>query len=641
MGVSADRMRGCVAGVLAVAVLAGGAWGQTTAAATGRGGVAGAKVSSGIPANLLAQVPENAVAVLYWAGTEAMGKTWSESKGAQAAGLFKIAEVFGRIGVYHTEKSDLEDPNALMLRALLGADDIAAGKPSLVAFVPSEKSGRFVTVHVMDGGKDVETLAKTLRDRTAKLPSRGASWRDGTVLVHAPYASAPPRPPKKGEVVAKFAETDWYKDAVGRMVEKPAMVILLQPRAALVPGGENERAQEALNNAGLGEGDYGVLSAAVEGTEWVSRGFVRSAAPRKGIPAAFLPGRKVSETLLRRVPAETTYFSSYRMDPNRILGGFKDLFGDDAEGGGQFARRGEQIKTNNPVEIALSGLSLALTVDVRNGLLRGLGPDWVLATVATKDGGKKGLVAMNRLTDAEKVRATLTGAGRAIDRLTLMVRKHGFERYRFATEQRPGITLFKLGPEGAGASTQAATKAAGAATRTTVWTIRDGLLVIGDDVDVVAAALATPAKSVVDSGRVKEIQGMLDAPDSAAVGFADIGASGGEGFDALVELAKYLDGVDPELKLEGLLPARAKAVELLKGVSVSAAWTDDAGYYFRSRGAFPGVELFSPLGVAVLRGLPESLKAERAAGKVRQGEIAPEEEQGGGPSQGSPSELPN
>jgi hypothetical protein len=397
-------------------------------------------------------------------------------------------------------------------------------------------------------------------------PARRSGGTNQRTPANQPPAAAP-----------SLRDNPRFADWLGRQSSAPAAFAWFEAGPLVSMGLAQTTFADRASQSGLSDIEYVGLSGAFISGQWRSRAFVSVPAPRKGL-ALLLPEKRISQTLLERIPADTPYFDVIRFDARTALLGFKEAWGDDAKEGATsvFVKRGEFIETPNLVELAIGLASNDLGTPLRNGILRSLGPDWVGFVPTLGSGSASGIVYINRPNDAEQVRTNMVGAARELDRLTLDSKDN---RYEYSAVNRPGLNIAILTHKGG--------------TGKLVWTVRDGFFILGDDVEVVARAAISPttANSLGKSPEYASILQSLGAPDHAAPGRIDLAALWPTVHARLLALAFAADLVSPANapRLAPLIPDRDIVARHLTPV-ISAGWSDDAGYHFVWSGPFPAAD---------------------------------------------------
>lgn len=587
-----------------------------------------------VPA-MIEKVPADAMLVAAWGGydgnagykssklaklvdTLGLGKVWAEQAAAanKAAGGNAVAvgsSLFARPAIAWVRVAGTKVETVLMVDAGAEADGIATAvnnamaKMEAAAPAAAKSPGKGKKKAESDNaeGGDAEKAPPPVRSSTRfqkegqllvlrqewenAFPEATEEKKEGGENSEEKEAKpAKKRSPGRSGLLAD----DDFADAMTTIKGKPLAMVWLKPGLAYLPMIAHTAIIQNLQDSGLpgarfavATGDFG------KSGEWEADLFI-AAKDRKGLAKSLLSERKVSPTLLARIPGDATYFEAFRLDTRELLEGFAAAFGDDPIGKLEEAKATEShhFNTPNAVEARINHWSLWIDQDLR-GAVRALGPDFIATTVksATVPGGEA-TVVLNRLRDGEKFRFVTDGAAIWLDRSSVDD-KEG--HWKFSTDERKGLTIHTLELE----FPPPAVKPAGQADIKVCWGARDNLLAFSTDVDAVAAAFTTPpaGKSVVDSGRVKAILSDLGAPENAAVSALDLPAVWPAWHAHITAMATAIDMAKavPGMKVAALVPDKDKVGAMLTPAT-SAGWTDAEGYHFKSRSPVPALDLFGP-----------------------------------------------
>lgn len=320
------------------------------------------------------------------------------------------------------------------------------------------------------------------------------------------------------------------------------------------------RVRDAINLGGIHRIAY---SGGFDGRNWADRLFIAAPAPRTGIAMLF-DSQPLDQQFLRFFPQDATVVFAGRFDLATLL--------QEAQ---QAITRADQ-PTGERMDNGLLELNEALGIHLQNDLLEPLGDHWGFYISPTVGGDSMlGFALVNRLDDAQKVdQALATLAQRASQALE--------------KESGPNVTVrFKQTEiDGIGVHYLAIPLVAPS------WTVHDGTLYVGLYPQVVVAAAQHDAGggNIVDNPQYQEVMGHLGVDQPGTVQFIDMTARVPQGYGAWLAISQLYLGLADMSGLQApamVLPPLNVIMRNITPVG-GVTWSDDTGYYARSREPFPG-----------------------------------------------------
>lgn len=567
------------------------------------------------------RVPADAMIYVGWNGSRDMGPSYAGSHLKAVLDASDVPELFNqflpavmnRIG-----KEDRDAADAMQLAAEIGKDlwsypsafffgglNMAQGQP------PTPKAGILIRAGA-DSRAVMQRLSGPVQKAQAELPFPLTLTQSGdvvAVLIGYAQADLPGGAVKSLSSTAAFTKTAAMvqKDAViAAYLDNEKLLTLIETGVQM--SGDPQAAQmwpkmkDALGISGLKQA---MFTAGFDGKGWQGNVFIGAPQPRTGL-LALLDAKPISDETLKLIPKNARNASAASLDLARVLVEIRN------------AIQKVEPRARQQMDQVLADISRKLGVDIEKDLINGLGSEWASYVSPTVGGNNVlGLVTINHLKDpakAEKALAKLADIGNQMlgdsmrdAEVKITLRHEVVNRVKITYLATPFITP--------------------------AWTVRDGNLYVALYPQVLVAAAQQGGKG----------ESLLDNPDFVALRKSLLGAKGAAASGiSFVDLPKAA----PESYGVWLLVSRLAGFGDLFGVpspsmilppldvltqnltpAGGAAWSDAAGWHWRSNAPFPGSEIFAtdpvstyftsagPAAVGVL--LPSLNRAREQANRIK------------------------
>jgi hypothetical protein len=538
---------------------------------------------------LIGHVPADAVAYVGWAGADAMGPRYEQSKlkvimeHPPLRRLLEKAMAEGRAGGRAAVNQDEE-------AAALGEQMLDhlwrrpwAGFVTDQLFVGPQGKTMPRGGLIMDMG-DADQAAVLLdlinRIEAAAPPDAEAppsrAFTDGNLVVMLLDDAEGELALGQGDEAARLA----FDGAMAHVRPDAAVVVFADvPRCLkLIEKGMAAQGQGLLDDRwtklrpvlGLDGIRRVVFGAGFVERDWATTLHIEAPAPRRaGGLLSLLEAEPIGDDALRIVPKLATWLSVSRLDVGRAL----DLMRSAAVALGPDAVLAFEADV-------LGAASAALDMDVE-GALRGLGDLWVMYADPSQAGFMNmGFCAINSLADAERVEL-------ALDRLETwanqMLTEHGEElglHVRITRVQQGGLTIRSLAWPMVSPS----------------WCVADGRLIVAlspQGIGTAAIYARGGQPSILDQEKFTATRRLLGDGPFVSLGYADLPQTAGTMF----QLQAMALGILPQLPIEdnplAAIPPPALVMPLLSP-AMHVGRIDDTGYTFQTLSPFPYAGFLSP-----------------------------------------------
>jgi prepilin-type processing-associated H-X9-DG protein len=577
---------------------------------------------------LIERVPDDAFVYVGWAGTEALGPAYHNSKLRKFLNATAFEQLMADTLPALMHKLNEEEPDKgpqikhgetitrIVLRRpfamYVGGMRAVDRKPDSDDPVPH-------LGFLVQAGPDKDALVTAVTALLKEAPQEQSKPRlivDGdlvAVVLGYDEKAAPLAVPGKGVALSAA-----FTAAKRHFIANPAVTLYVDAEQAIARVGEMVQA-DGDEDAAAGWGRFMeasglkgfrrmIISAGFTQDQWQSQTFLDAPAPRKGIVKLLEP-QALDVGLLSRMPADATSAGIVNFDFAQLLATVREI------------ATAVNPEAGKKVQQGLGAAGMAVGRRIEDEIFAPLGKQWGLFT-SPGQGAQNimGLIAVNKLDDEKLAKAAWGDLYFALSNtLPNMMRRQGVQVTPAADEKAiPGATVYSF--------------------RVSAWpaipcfTFHNGYMYLGADPAVlVTAATATDSPKFTGNARVVELLKQIEAPEKlTGFRYADLAATGDD-------VGEQLEGLWPMLvqqaKAEGIpLPDRllppSKDLAGLLGPALSVSWVDEKGFYSRDRSPFPGSSSFgylrgdeltvvgvSALGVSIL--LPSLNRAREAANRVK------------------------
>lgn len=543
------------------------------------------------------KIPSDALIYVSWAGTDNLGPAYAKShlKGIldesalpQAAAEFlpRLAERAGRM-----------DPMAGdVIKTVSAIGGPMWRKPWAFYFGGIDVGGNGPMPRVaflFDAGQDANALLQTINNplRAAGAPLQASMGAPGIVVIGAGQMKGDAVLPPQAmiDLLDGGANADKSKSLAG-LPGFTAALSKTKPNSALTVYANTEGIVKLVddllpqfgppgvpaiwntnkNNLVLNGFKRIVLTSGFDGADWQTDLFVDAPAPRAGLAQMLFDGPKYSDDTLKAVPADATWVVGQQLELNVIL----DMVGTI---GSQAITPTFPLQMNRAFEQA----RVATGVRLREDLLASMSQDWVLYTSPTVGGGGSlGVVAVNRLLDAEKVDNGLSKLATYFNQ-NLPPEFNGIAepKIEFRTTKISGFDIHYFAIPAVAPS----------------WTVKDGYLIVGLFPQTVASAashVAAKGKSILDNQGFQAIRKRIGGKPGLSLAYFDLPASLPAAYPTMLiggRLQGFADMFGVPMP-EPLVPPLEKLKPHVTPAGMMA-WSEADGYHVRSVTPFPGASI--------------------------------------------------
>lgn len=566
------------------------------------------------------RVPADAIVYVGWSGSRDMGPGYAGSHLKAVLDQSDIPEfvneflpaVMKRIG-----QEDRDAAEAMQLASEIGKDlwqypsAFFFGGINLAGQQPAPKAGVLIRAGA-DSRAVMQRLTGPVEKARAELPFPLTLVQSGdvvAVLVGYQQADLPAGAAKSLSAAPEFvrAVASTQKDAVVAAYLDGEKLLALIEMGVQMSGDPNAAQMYPKIKAALGVENLkqAMFTAGFDGKGWQRNIFVGAPQPRTGLLALF-DAKPVSDDAIRLIPQNARTASAASFDLTRAL----------AEIRGSIEKIDPGVRQQ--LDQTLANISQQLGLDIERDLIGAMGNEWASYMSPTVGGNNfLGAVGINRLRDPAK-------AEQALGKLTdiannILADKLRGEDVRISL-RRETIGGLKI--------TYLATPFV-----TPTWTIKNGNLYIAlyPQVAATAAGLAGKGGSLLDNPDFAAMRKTLAGGKGAApsaISFNDLPKAAPDTYAmwlAVSRLAGFGDMFGVPSPAMILPPLDVLAQHLTP--SGSAAWSDAAGWHWRSTAPFPGSEILGtdpisayftsagPAAIGVL--LPSLNRAREQANRIK------------------------
>lgn len=553
---------------------------------------------------LVDRVPSDAIVYFGFSGTDAMpGYTGTHAEALVNAS--SLPAVFRQVVPAAIRRFAIEQPrDAAKIQQLYDVLSVVAKRPTAVFFSgltfvegrrePIPRLGVVCRAGAPAAeqlrGRIQEFLDQAERDGDLDpgVPVRVVTVGEDVALLvgYGPGEMAMSGADAAGARPAGLASSVGFASALKNVQADPAVCLFFDGEKAFElvdsvvqrEAGEEDKAQyeRVVNALGLRGIRQFIVTGGFDGQDWMTRSFLAAPAPRTGL-LANLDTAPLTDELLKAVPANADFFAAGSFDVAKFMTELRSSLGQIDP---QIQRQFDQ---------GLGAATMAMGVNLQTGVFEPLGSQWLMYSAPhVAGGGLTGIVAMNRLDDANKARTGLM----AVSIFASNTANTFLARNRITMQGRQ----FKHG--------ELAINYVASPVITPSWSIVGDYAVFGLFPQSIADAhahLAGGDPSVSDRPEYQKLRQRLGGPARVSgVYFANLPQTAPTTYQGVLIVSRLVGfadvfGVSSPPMVIPPYSVFQKHLSPAGGIK----WVDDAGVHGKAVSPFPGAELFQGGGGAL------------------------------------------